>query len=154
MGALPNVPRHSYWMNKTLNVVTGDNSDAVIDLRYEKKILRVCIYLLFPLYLRNLLFPWLLMKMLLAIFLKIPLNVIEVMVVLMLLLFALKLVRSGVHHTRGEGHDIVCTSPSPLIEPPTKFFEGGLDQISTFRGGLLGKRGWPFQEGLQFLSKK
>ena len=53
------------------------------------------------------------MKMLLAIFLKIPLNVIEVMVVLMLLLLALKLVQSGVHHTRGEGHDIVCTPPLP-----------------------------------------
>ena len=40
-------------------------------------------------------------------------NVIEVMVVLMLLLLALKLVQSGVHHTRGEGHDIVCTPPLP-----------------------------------------
>ena len=46
-------------------IVTGDNSDAVIDLGYEKNfhnglvimIMRACVYLLFPLYLRNLLFP-------------------------------------------------------------------------------------------------
>ena len=76
---------------------------------------RACIYLLFPLYLRNLLFPFFLMKMLLTIFLKIPHNVIEVMVVLMVLLLALKLVQSGVHHTCGGDHDIVCTPPHPFI---------------------------------------
>ena len=68
-------------------------------------------YLLFPLYLRNLLFPCFLMKMLLTIFLKIPHNVIEVMAVLMVLLVALQLVQSGVHHACGAGHDIVCTPP-------------------------------------------
>ena len=73
---------------------------------------RACIYLLFPLYLRNLLFPFFLMKMLLTIFLKIPHNVIEVMVVLMVLLLALKLVQSGVHHTCVGGYDIVYTTPS------------------------------------------
>ena len=53
------------YMNETLNPVTSDSSDAVIDLRYEKNfhyglvimIMRACIYLLFPLYLGNLLFP-------------------------------------------------------------------------------------------------
>ena len=30
---------------------------------------------------------------------------------------------------------------------------GGLDRTSTFRGGLLGKRGWLFSGGLQFLHK-
>ena len=44
-------------------------------------IMRACIYLLFSLYLSNLLFPQLLMKMLLTIFLKITHNVIEVMAV-------------------------------------------------------------------------
>ena len=66
------------------------------------------------------------MKMLL---LKIPQNVAEVMVVLMVLLLALKLVQSGVRHKKG----------------------GGLDRISKVcweKGGDL------FQEGLQFLCKK
>ena len=52
-------------MNEALNIVIGDNSDAVIHLGYEKNfhnglvimIMRACVYLLFPLYLRNLLFP-------------------------------------------------------------------------------------------------
>ena len=52
-------------LNEALNIVTGDNSDAVIDLGYEKNfhnglvitIMRACVYPLFPLYLRNLLFP-------------------------------------------------------------------------------------------------
>ena len=57
------------------------------------------------------------MKMLVTIFLKIPHNVIEVMVVLMVLLLVLKLVQSGVHHTCGGGHDIVCT--------PTALSAGG-----------------------------
>ena len=51
-------------MNETLTV-PGDNSDAAIDLGYQKNfimslviiIMRACIYLLFPFYLRNLLFP-------------------------------------------------------------------------------------------------
>ena len=51
--------------------------------------------------------------------LKIPQNVTEVMVVLMVLLLALKLVQSGVRHKKG----------------------GGLDRISIFREGLLGERG-------------
>ena len=35
------------------------------------------------------------------------------------------------------------------VEPPTKFKKkgGGLDRTSTFRGGLLGKRGWLFSGG-------
>ena len=90
------------------------------------QIMRAFIYLLFPLCLRNLLFPWLLIKMLLTIFLKIPYNVIEVMVVLMLLLLALKFVESGVHHTCGGGHNIVCTSPPPtLLDPIPNFLKEG-----------------------------
>ena len=42
-----------------------------------------------------------------------------------------------------------------LDEPPTKFPKReGLDRTSIFRGGLLGKRGWLFSGGLQFLDKK
>ena len=63
------------------------------------------------------------MKMLLTIFLKIPHNVIEVMVVLMELLLALKLVEGGVHYTCGGVHDIVCSSH--FNGPPNKFFERG-----------------------------
>ena len=45
--------------------------------------------------------------------------------------------------------DIMCTPPLPRpflsageVEPTTKFSKkGGLDRISVFRGGLLGKRG-------------
>ena len=55
-------------MNETLNIVTGANSDAVIDLGYEENfhdglsdydivIMRACIYLLFSLCLGGLLFP-------------------------------------------------------------------------------------------------
>ena len=33
------------------------------------------------------------------------------------------------------------------------FRKGGLDRTSTFRGGLLGKRGWLFSGGLQFSHK-
>ena len=33
------------------------------------------------------------------------------------------------------------------VEPPTKFEKGGLDRTSTFRGGLLGKRGVTFFRG-------
>ena len=54
-------------MNETLNVVTGANFDAVIDLIWGMReifimnlvimIMRACIYLLFPLYLRDLLSP-------------------------------------------------------------------------------------------------
>ena len=52
-------------MNETLNTVPSDNSDADIDLEYKKNFRNGlsdydnenCIYLLFPLYLRNLLFP-------------------------------------------------------------------------------------------------
>ena len=71
-------------MNETPNIVPVDDSDADIDLGYEKNfhnglsdcVMRACIYLLFALYLRNLLFPWFLMKMLLTIFLKIPKHVV------------------------------------------------------------------------------
>ena len=49
------------------------------------------------------------MKILLTIFVKIPHNVIEVMVVLMVLLLALKFVQSGVYHACVGGHDIVYT---------------------------------------------
>ena len=81
---------------------------------------------------------------------------IEVMVVLMMLLLALKLVSSGVHHTCGGSHDIFCTpvSAGGLNLLPGFLKGGGLDQISVFRRGLLGKRGDLFQEGLQFLRKK
>ena len=84
---------------------------------------RACIYLLFPLYLRNLLFPFFLMKMLLTIFLKIPHNVIEVMVVLMVLLLALKLVQSGVPHICGGGHDMTQCATAP--PPPFLISAGG-----------------------------
>ena len=41
------------------------------------------------------------------------------------------------------------------VEPPTKFSKrGGLDRTSTFRGGLLRKRGVTFSRGLQFSHKK
>ena len=91
-------------------------------------IMRACIYLLLPLYLRNLLFPCLLMKMLLIIFLKIPHNVIEVMVVLMVLLLALKLVQSGVQHQS--------------VQPRTPFCRGvgvggGLNLQPNFQKGVL-----------------
>ena len=52
-------------MNGTPNTVPGDNSDTDIDLGYENNfhnglsdyVIRACIYLLFALYLKNLLFP-------------------------------------------------------------------------------------------------
>ena len=65
--------------------------------------------------------------MLLTTFLKIPHNVLKAMVVLMVLLLSLKLVRGGVHHTCGGGHNIVCTPPFLLgggVEPSTKYFKG------------------------------
>ena len=34
------------------------------------------------------------------------------------------------------------------------FKKGGVDRTSTFRGGLLGKRGWLFSGGLQFSHKE
>ena len=120
-------------------------------------IMRACIYLLFPLYLRNLLFPWMLTKMLLTIFLKIPHNVIEVMVVLMVLLFALKLVESGVHHTCGWGHGIACTPHSPhYIEPTTKYFKkgAGLNGTQVLEGVCWERACDLFQDGLQLLCKK
>ena len=45
------------------------------------------------------------------------------------------------------------------VEPPTKFSKrgggGGLDRTSTFRGGLLGKRGGDFFQGsCNFHTKK
>ena len=62
--------------------------------------------------------------------------------------------------------DIVCTPPPPLpsfllegggglnVKPPIRFSKGGIHRTSVFRGGLLGKRGWLFSGGLQFLHKK
>ena len=53
------------------------------------------------------------------------------------------------HEQRHTAHagGIVCT-------PPFLLGGGGLDRTSTFRGGLLGKRGWLFSGGLQFSQKK
>ena len=54
---------------------------------------------------------------------------------------------------------IVCTSP-PLsargfsLLPNFQKGGRGLDRISIFRGGLLGKRGVTFFRGLQFLQQK
>ena len=52
-------------------------------------------------------------------------------------------------------------SPPPFcwgrgVEPPTKFSKGGggLDSISTLRGGLLEKRGNFFQGGCNFYTQK
>ena len=64
------------------------------------------------------------------------------------------------HHSR---NPIVCAPPPPLSAggggpnplPNTKKRGGGRDRTSSFRGGLLGKRGSDlFQGGLQFLDKK
>ena len=68
------------------------------------------------------------MKILLTIFVKIPHNVIEVMVVLMVLLLALKFVQSGVYHACVGGHDIVytpsfCWGEGGGVEPPN-FLKG------------------------------
>ena len=90
------------------------------------------------------------MKMLLIIFLKISHNVIEVMVVLMVPLLALKLVQRYrvvfiilVLEVMTCG---VCTLPSFLLGGGglnllPNFLKGDLDWISIFRKGLLGKRG-------------
>ena len=134
-------------MNETLNMVTGYNSDGVIDLGYEKNFHN-------GLYRRNLPFQWLLMKMLLTTFLKIPHNVIKAMVVLMVLLLSLKLVRGGVHHTFGGGHDIVCTPPFLLgggVEPPTKYFKGG--DMTRSRGFAENERVTFFRRGCSFYVK-
>ena len=81
---------------------------------------------------------------------------IEVMVVLMMLLLALKLVSGGVHHTCGGSHGIFCTpvSAGGLNLLPGFLKGGGPDQISIFRRGFLGKRSDLFQEGQQFLRNK
>ena len=48
----------------------------------------------------------------------------EAMVVLMMLLLALKLVSSGVHHTCGGSHDILCTPVSVRgVELPIRFLK-------------------------------
>ena len=103
-------------MNETLDLVTGDNSDAVIDFGYWKN---------FHNWLsdydnKNLytpIIPTLSEDSAISMiadedtFDHIPKKthiVIEVMVVLMVLLLILKLVQSGVHHTFGAAHDIVC----------------------------------------------
>ena len=125
-------------------------------------IMRAFIYLLFPLYMRNLLFAWPLMKMVLTIFLKIPKNGIEVMVVLFVLLLTSKLVPRCVHHTCGGGHAIVCTPPPcramrRRIEPPTKFFKrgGGGLTVSQFLEAVCWERGVTFfRRGYNFYVKK
>ena len=86
------------------------------------------------------------------------------MVVLMVLLLALKLAQSGVHHTCDGGHDIVCSPPPPfcwvggggVVEPPTKFFKrwGGLTRSQFLEGSCWERGGELFQERLQFLHKK
>ena len=147
-------------MNEARNIGTGDNFDAVIDLGYEKNFPNglsgydfesLGIHLLFPLYLRNLLFPWLLMKMMLTIFLKFPHNMTKVTVALLLLLLALKLVQIGVHYTCGGGHDRVCY-PTFYWGVVNLLPKGGLDQISPFWGGLLGRRWWHFSGGIEIFT--
>ena len=102
-------------------------------------IMRACIYLLFPLYLRNLLFPFFLMKMLLTIFLKIPHNVIEVMVVLMVLLLALKLVQSGVQHQSVQPRSPFCRGGGGLNLQPN--FQKGVLTEPQLLEGVAGKEG-------------
>ena len=59
---------------------------------------------------------------------------------------------------RSVGPNIVGT-PAPFLQGKglslqPNFQKGGLDRTSTFRGGLLGKRGWLFSRGrLQFSHK-
>ena len=82
----------------------------------------------------------------------------------MVLLLALKLAQSGVHHTCDGGHDIVCSPPPPfcwvggggVVEPPTKFFKrwGGLTRSQFLEGSCWERGGELFQERLQFLHKK
>ena len=57
---------------------------------------------------------------------------------------------------RYQKHSVHLPSFCRVVEPPTKFSKRrGLDRTSTFRGGLLEKRGWLFQGGgLQFSHKK
>ena len=125
-------------------------------------IIRAFIYLLFPLYMGNLLFAWPLMKMVLTIFLKIPKNGIEVMVVLFVLLLASKLVPRCVHHTCGGGHAIVCTPPPcramrRRFEPPIKFFKRGGEglTVSQFLEAVCWERGVTFfRRGYNFYVKK
>ena len=81
------------------------------------------------------------------------LSVIDIQVLLSFFLFWFeKILRLQLYHTN---LITVCTHPSFCrgegVEPPTKFSKrGGLDRASTFRGGLLGKRGNFFQgRGLQ-----
>ena len=63
------------------------------------------------------------------------------------------------------GYYIVCTKPNLQLQPPQlnlqpNFQNGGIDRTSTFRSGLLGKRGLTFKRGggggagLQFSQKK
>lgn len=106
-------------MNEIFDTLLGDDSDADIYWGgYEKKfimslvivIMKICIYLMFLLYPKNLLLTWLLTKML-TMFLKISHHVMEVIFVLMVQLLVLIVVRRGVHHTWGRGqgrkkHDI------------------------------------------------
>ena len=49
------------------------------------------------------------------------------------------------------GINIVCTTIGLNLQP--NFQKGVLDRISVFRGGLLGKRGWPFLGGCWFFIK-
>ena len=84
----------SFWEGgRPLALYGGlDNPLEIIIMDLVIMVMRAWIYLLLPLYLKNLQFPWLLMKMLWTILLKIPHNVTEVMLVLMVLLLTLKIV--------------------------------------------------------------
>ena len=84
------------------------------------------------------------MKMLLAVFLKIPHNVIEIMVVLMVLLLALKLVQTSVHHTCGGSHDIVCTLSSSFCWARGR----GLNLLPNFLKRGCGLTGFQILEGV------
>ena len=113
-------------------------------------IMRACMYLLFQLYLRNLLFLWLMMKILLTLFLKYPtirwkswlcswccylhLNLYRVLfIILMVEVMTYCALLSPLSPEReGEG-----SSSSHQI------FQRRFNQTSFFRGGLLWKRGWP-----------
>lgn len=79
-------------MKEILNIVLGDASDADINLVYEKNVYNTVSNwdneTLFLLYLRNLLLPLVLIKILLAMFLKLYyfLNMVEVMFLFKVLL--------------------------------------------------------------------
>ena len=108
-------------------------------------IIRACIYLLFPLYLRNLLFPWFLMRMLLTIFLKVPHHVVEVIVVSWCCYLYLKLCRVVLIILVVEVmHSVHLLSVAGGWTTYQIFKKRGLNWISVFRGGRE-KRGVIFE---------